>query len=330
MSVPASRQQLPFTVVMRGYDREQVADRLRRIDAEMRVLAADRDAATANARELAAHLQDAREEIEDLRREVDKLSVPPTTAQGMSERLSRMLQLASDEASEMRAEASSEAAETVSVARQEADDLQRNAADEADRIIREATEKAAAIVADADAYQRDTRCRIDAAEAQSKADTEQATRQRAQRASAMEAEHENTMAAARAEADRIVALARSKADELETGTAQTLAAERERHDAELADFRARTEEHADAITATAHEIAAERLARARDLGSRVSTARDEILAEFARIQETMAGLPSILTTEVDRELTTASETGDTELLNQELSERARIRDSRRP
>lgn len=105
MSSQAPRQHLPFSVVMRGYDREQVAERFRRVDADMRVLAADRDAATANANELAAHLHEARATIDELRREVDTLSVPPTTAQGMSERLSRMLQLASDEASEMRAEA---------------------------------------------------------------------------------------------------------------------------------------------------------------------------------------------------------------------------------
>ncbi|MCK5757229.1 MAG: hypothetical protein KAH46_31450, partial [Mycobacterium sp.] len=108
MSAPAPRN-LPFAVVMRGFDREQVTEHLQRVDAELRVLAADRDAATANAHELVAHLEEARDEIEELRREVDKLSVPPTTAQGMSERLGRMLQLASDEASEIRADAAAEA-----------------------------------------------------------------------------------------------------------------------------------------------------------------------------------------------------------------------------
>ena len=82
--------------------------------------------------------------IDELRREVDTLSVPPTTAQGMSERLSRMLQLASDEASEMRAEASAEAAETVSVARQEAAELAKNSREDADRIVSELTTIAAA------------------------------------------------------------------------------------------------------------------------------------------------------------------------------------------
>ena len=107
---------------MRGYDRDQVIDFFRRFDAEMRVIAADRDAATANARELADNLELAREEIEELRREVNKLSVPPTTVQGMSERVSSMLRLASDEASEIRARSEAEAAETLSIARQEAEE----------------------------------------------------------------------------------------------------------------------------------------------------------------------------------------------------------------
>ncbi|HQV19777.1 MAG TPA: hypothetical protein PLC22_15865, partial [Gordonia sp. (in: high G+C Gram-positive bacteria)] len=56
-----------FTVVMRGFDRDQVIEHLRRVDAEMRLLAADRDAASVNARELAAHLESARDEIAELR-----------------------------------------------------------------------------------------------------------------------------------------------------------------------------------------------------------------------------------------------------------------------
>ncbi|MDH3060720.1 hypothetical protein QEN36_15270, partial [Gordonia alkanivorans] len=65
--MPGPARQLPFAIVMRGYDREQVADHLQRLDAELRVLAADRDAATANAHELASHLEEARDEIAELR-----------------------------------------------------------------------------------------------------------------------------------------------------------------------------------------------------------------------------------------------------------------------
>ena len=133
----ASQSGLPFAIAMRGYDREQVSEFFKRSDAEMRVIAADRDAAAANTRELAEHLDDARDEIEQLRRDVDSLSVPVSTAQGMSDRISRMLQLAADEASEMRATAQSEAAELLSVARQEAAALRAVEASSLDDGLRE-------------------------------------------------------------------------------------------------------------------------------------------------------------------------------------------------
>src|SRR6478736_2330017 len=111
--------QLPFNIVRKGYDRDEVRNYFERFDAELRVTATDRDAAAAQARDLAQQLEDSRDEIDDLRKDVDRLSVPPTTAEGMSERISRMLRLASDEASEVRAKAQSDAAEMISIAEQE-------------------------------------------------------------------------------------------------------------------------------------------------------------------------------------------------------------------
>ncbi len=324
MSAPAPKQQLPFAIVMRGYDREQVADRLRRIDADMRVLAADRDAATSHARELAAHLADARDEIEELHREVDKLSVPPTSVTGMSERLSRMLQLASDEASEMRADASAEAAETVSVARQEAEDTQRNATEEAQRIVADARARASKIVGDADEYSAKTRNEADAIKAEAAADAERAAAERAERAAAMESEHEKTMAAAKAEAQRIVTKARTETEELRRRTAQELQDARTQHDAELSAQRSEANALAADIESTARAIATERVARSRELGDRATKARDEIVSEFSRISERLAELPALLNTEVDAELTTASEHSDAELLNTLLSRDAQI------
>lgn len=111
---------LPFTVVRRGFDQDEVRNYFERFDAELRVTATDRDAAAAQARNLANQLEDARDEIDELRKEIDRLSVPPTTVEGMTDRMSRMLRLASDEASEVRAQAQAEAAELVSVAEQDA------------------------------------------------------------------------------------------------------------------------------------------------------------------------------------------------------------------
>ena len=117
-----------FPLARRGYDRDAVDQQLRRFNTDLHLVATDRDSAVSHARELTTHLEQAREEIERLRREVDKLAVPPTTAAGMSERLSRMLQLASDEASEIRATAQSEADELRSVAQQAAKTAKEEAA----------------------------------------------------------------------------------------------------------------------------------------------------------------------------------------------------------
>lgn len=151
---------------MRGFDRDQVIEHLHRVDAEMRLLAADRDAATANAHELAAHLESARDEIAELRSEVDRLSVPPTTAAGMSERLGRMLQLAADEASEMRADASAESDEVRSIARQDAAQMRQEAESDAARMRREAQEDSTRELSEADA--ESTRLRTEASEAADK------------------------------------------------------------------------------------------------------------------------------------------------------------------
>ncbi|MFT4044609.1 MAG: hypothetical protein QM673_15735 [Gordonia sp. (in: high G+C Gram-positive bacteria)] len=316
MAAQAPRQQLPFAVVMRGFDREQVTERLQRIDAEMRVLAADRDAATANAQELAAHLHQARDQIEALRREVDTLSVPPTTAQGMSDRLSRMLQLASDEASEMRAEASAEAAETLSVARQESQQLTSDAQAEADRILADARERSAQTVAQAHAEATRLREEAAALHAEATAAAEEDARLRSERRAAMESEHTTTMAAAHDEAAHIRDKARAEADQLARENAQTIA---EQHRIAL--------EEATRIRDTAHEIAIERLSRSRELAVKADDARIAVLAQFAEIQQKLAAFPDILRPSADIDYTGGTAADEHELLNRVLSERAQLDDT---
>ena len=104
---------LPFSTVRKGFDRDEVRNYFERFDAELRVTAADRDAAAAQARDLAKQLVDARDEIDDLRKDVDRLSVPPTTAEGMSDRISRMLRLASASAFARTSDASSDASRSM-------------------------------------------------------------------------------------------------------------------------------------------------------------------------------------------------------------------------
>lgn len=151
---------------MRGYDRDHVTDHLRRLEAELQMMAADRDSAHASANELHERLEQARGQVQRLQQDVDTLSVPPTTVAGVSDRVSRMLQLATDEAAELRATARDEADETVSIARQaaqrERDDAEADAArtkelaqEHADSLITDAERRAADIDAEADRVRRD-------------------------------------------------------------------------------------------------------------------------------------------------------------------------------
>ncbi|WP_132993796.1 hypothetical protein [Gordonia zhaorongruii] len=149
MSAPGQRHS-PFPIVMRGYDRDQVTDYIRRLDADLQMMTADRDSAHSNADDLYDRLEDARREMHSLRREVDTLSIPPTTVAGMSERVSRMLQLATDEAAELRSSAREEADETLSIARQEAQDRRTDATADATRTTELAQEKADSLITEAE------------------------------------------------------------------------------------------------------------------------------------------------------------------------------------
>lgn len=98
-----------FDIVKRGYSRAQVEEHLQRLDGEVRLMAADRDGAVSQAADLARQLERGRADIEELRGQVDRLSKPPATLEGLSERLQRMLRLTQDEANEIRARAEADA-----------------------------------------------------------------------------------------------------------------------------------------------------------------------------------------------------------------------------
>ena len=114
-----------FDIMKRGYSRTQVEEHLERLDAELRLLAADRDAAASQSADLARQLEIARTEIDDLRSQVDRLMLPPTTLEGLSERLQRMLRLAQDEATETKARAETDAATIRTKAEADANALRR-------------------------------------------------------------------------------------------------------------------------------------------------------------------------------------------------------------
>jgi hypothetical protein len=110
-----------FAVVRRGYDPDQVAYHLNRVDAETTILAADRAAAAEQANQLGQQLaacrkelEAAQTEIERLRGELRVLAGPPDTVDSMNERLQVMLRLAKEEFTGLRADASADAASPAS------------------------------------------------------------------------------------------------------------------------------------------------------------------------------------------------------------------------
>jgi cell division septum initiation protein DivIVA len=105
--LPMHEAQHTFDVVLRGYDKHQVAETIERLEADFRIAIADRDAAVARSSDLASQLSAMHGEIEALRRKAATAAAP--TFENMSERISHMLRLAEEEAADIRRIAEQEA-----------------------------------------------------------------------------------------------------------------------------------------------------------------------------------------------------------------------------
>src|SRR3954452_2647052 len=105
--LPMHEAQHSFDVVLRGYDRSQVAETIERLEADFRIAIADRDAAVSRSADLASQLSALHGEIESLRRKAATAAAP--TFENMSERISHMLRLADEEATDIRAAAERDA-----------------------------------------------------------------------------------------------------------------------------------------------------------------------------------------------------------------------------
>jgi cell division septum initiation protein DivIVA len=112
-----------FDISKRGYNRMQVEEHLEQLDSQLKILAADRNAAAMQSAELTAQLEQARTTIDDLNKQVERLAMPPTTMEGLSERLQRMLRLTQEECDEIRTKATAEAEHIRAKAHAEAEDL---------------------------------------------------------------------------------------------------------------------------------------------------------------------------------------------------------------
>jgi cell division septum initiation protein DivIVA len=307
-----------FDITKRGYSRAQVEEHLERLDAELQLLHADRNAAVSQSTDLAKQLEQGRSEIDALRGQVERLSLPPTTLEGLSERLQRMLRLAQEEATETKARAEAEAGHIRSKAEAESLILKQRY----DKLVADAEKRRADMEAEhvgiVDKARRDAEQTVSAA----KAEAARLDRESEARRTTVEEDFEIAMASRRTESMRALAVqeATSKSEAERRVREATEEANRRRHDA-MTESTARlqeatseahrrvreaTEEANRRITHAAQRVAALRQLRAK-VADQLHSARDLIadahvqLADAApildplpeeRLPKTVDGSPS--------------------------------------
>jgi cell division septum initiation protein DivIVA len=101
--------QAPFDVVRRGYSPEQVTAHLERLEYDLRITTANRDATNQRLNELGSQLAAAQAEADTLRAQLDRNALEPVSMANLSDRMQRMIRLAEEEAGEIRARAEADA-----------------------------------------------------------------------------------------------------------------------------------------------------------------------------------------------------------------------------
>ncbi|TDQ00440.1 metallopeptidase [Labedaea rhizosphaerae] len=279
MTSTASREELvplhtDFDVVVRGYDRGQVQHYVAAVEAELRLLATDRDAAVSWAEDLTRQLEQARSQNDRLREQLDRICRTPIDPDALTERLRRRVELAHAEATEITTRARAAAEESWATTRDATDRLRqrherlvaeldarrRELEDEHRQLIRRAHDQVDALSRQAEQRRRDL--------------DEQAARLREQ----TEADFQVALSARRAEA------AREIADQQAAARARAAELVRE------------ATERAQRIVGTAQREAARLDERRRQVAAALRTA-EELLAEaeplLAPLPEETAGEPAI-------------------------------------
>jgi cell division septum initiation protein DivIVA len=172
---------VPFDVVLRGFNRQQVLDHIESLEGHMAMLVADRDAALGQVADLGKVLEHLRREAEDAHARVERLQ--RSSLGGAGVRIQRMLQVAEDEITELQ----------VSTA-QETTALRERTRAEADRLLRETTQRC-------ERQEAESERRRAAAELESAAKCRQAEQASEARRQAAEQQVERDITRREAEAD---------------------------------------------------------------------------------------------------------------------------------
>lgn len=259
-----------FDITKRGYSRMQVEEHLEQLDGQLKILAADRNAAAAQAAELTSQLEVARTNIDELNKQVERLAQPPTTLEGLSERLQRMLRLTQDECEEIRAKASAEAEHTRAKAEAEADELRGKYETQ----LKELDERRIAMEGDHRVVLEKARAEATEITDAAKADAEATEIAEQARRTQVEEDFEIAMASRRTESMRALAEqeATSKSEAERRVREATEEANRRRHDA-VTESTARLQEATDEANRRVREATEESNRRINHAAARVSALR---------------------------------------------------------
>ena len=293
-----------FSVTRRGYSPRQVHEHLRQLDARILLLEADRNAVLEQRAELNRQLDRERAENQRLRARLNSLAAPPSSSQGLSERLRLIFELAQREAAEVREQARLEARSLASRGQIELlrNEKQRNRLDqEQQRLAAERTRvhevaeqtRMRAERAEADAA---ARARLLVADAGREAlriravAQEESTAEAQARRVAVDAVVRDELAAGRAEVEVLLAKARTQAASTTTSARRvasvlTSASEELHHEADrtLAQARVQAQQLVGQGRAEAERVLTEAHARAE----RTTDRADRAAAETAGTRDAM-------------------------------------------
>ena len=267
----------------RGYDTRQVRVYVQRVEADLRLVISDRDAAAVNAEDLAKQLEELRCENDRLRAKVDRVSREPIEADGLSERLLRMVELAEDEATEITerarvaAERSWAAAEHVAQRLRErheqlvaeVDVRRKQAAAEHDELMRRAREEAELLTSQAAQSRRKLDEQAARRRARVERDFEEAMNVRRGNALHVVAEQERE---SREQAERLVSDARAK-------SAGMIAEATERSERMVADATAEADRLVREATAESARLVEEATAKSAELVGEATAEAARLVAE---------------------------------------------------
>lgn len=186
---------IDFDTVLRGYDREQVRCYVDATERDTQLLVADRDAALSQAEDLSAQLASARATIRQLQHTIDRIGRTPIDPDALSQRLRRMVELAT-----------AEAAETTRRAHAAADRTWRHAEDTAARL----TERHRELLTELDQRRRDMEAEHTELIRRAQADIDRMTHEAHQRRDALDQRAEQLRAQAQTDFDLAMSARRAE------------------------------------------------------------------------------------------------------------------------